>query len=178
MATKSPAQAETPTTFVPQNLPTIATDTDFPSPALQGTKPPSILDDLGSSSETFANIPTTAVSSPALSISTISDFTPTELDDDIGEGSGEGMPTRHKIFYLEDGNVEIVCGHTIFKVHSPVLSFSSRNLRDMLSPSTLLDAPMPEGCPRVILTDSADDFAILLEMIYTPGYVFPPMRVM
>ena len=174
VASKSPAEIETPIAFVPQNLPTIATDTDFPSSALQGTKPPSILDDLGSSSETFVNIPTTAVSSPTLSISTISDLTPTELGEDDGGGGGEGMLTRHETFYLEDGNVEIVCGHTIFKVHSPILSFSSRNLRGMLSPSTLLNAPMPEGCPRVVFTDNPEGFAVLLEMIYTPGYVPPP----
>ena len=174
VATKSPAEIETPIAFVPQNLPTIAMDTDFPSSALPGTRIPSVLDNLGSSSETFVNIPTTAVSSPTLSISTISDLTPTELGEDDGEGGGEGMPTRHETFYLEDGNVEIVCGHTIFKVHSPILSFSSRNLRDILSPSTLLNAPMPEGCPRVVFTDNPEGFAVLLEMIYTPGYVPPP----
>ena len=80
------------------------------------------------------------------------------------------MPTRHETFYLEDGNVEIMCGQTIFKVHSPILSFSSRNLRDMLSSPTLLNAPIPEGCPRIAFKDSAEDFAVLLKMIYTPGY--------
>ena len=170
---KSPAEIETPIAFVSQNLPTTAANTDFPSSALKDTKPPPILDDVGSSSEIFVNIASTSVSSPTLSISTISDLTPTESGKDDGEGGGEWMPT-HETFYLEDGNVEIVCGHTIFKVHSPVLSFSSRNLRDMLSPSTLLNAPTPGGCPRVFFMDSAEDFAVLLEMIYTPGCVPPP----
>ena len=78
------------------------------------------------------------------------------------------------MFYLENGDVEIVCGHTIFRIHSPIVSFSSANLRDMLSSPTLLNAPMPEGCPRVIFKDSAEDFAVLLKMIYTPGCVSPP----
>ena len=118
---------------------------------------------------------TTTSSSPTLSISTISDLTPTELDDDIGEGSGEGVVTQHETFYLGDGNVEVVCGHTIFRIHSPIVSFSSSKLRDMLSPSALLNAPIPEGCPRIFFQDSAKDFAVQLRMIYTPGCVLPPL---
>jgi hypothetical protein len=72
------------------------------------------------------------------------------------------------VFYLKDRNVEIVCGCTVFQVHSPIVSFSSKKLRDMLSPSTLLSTPMPEGCPQVAATDSTQDFVVLLKMIYTP----------
>ena len=111
------------------------------------------------------------VSSPTLSISTISDLTPTEFDEDIGESSDERVPIHHETFYLEDGNVEIMCGQTIFRVHSPVISFSCHNLRNILSSSALLGAPMPEGCPRVAFKDDPEDFSVLLKMIYTPGYV-------
>jgi hypothetical protein len=96
-----------------------------------------------------------------------------ELGDGIGGGSDQPIPVRHGTFYLEDGNVEIVCGHTVFRVYSPVVSFSSSKLRDMLSPATLLNAPMPEGCPRIAFADSAEDFEVLLKMIHTPGYLFP-----
>ena len=158
-----PAEVKTPVVLVPQDLPIAAIDIDIPSSTLQGIKPPSILCDVGSSPEAF-DTPATAISSPTLSISTVSDLTPTEL----GE---ERTTIRHETFYFEDGNVEIVCGDTIFRVHSTTISFSSTKLRDMLSPSTLLDAPMPEGCPRTVFKDSAEDFGILLKMIYTPGYV-------
>ena len=104
----------------------------------------------------------------------MSDLTTTELDDDIGEDDEKWIPTRHETFYLEDGNVEVVCGHTIFRIHSTVVSFSSSKLRDMLSPYTL-NAPMLGGCPRVIFKDSADDFAVLLKMVYTPGCVPLPL---
>ena len=106
--------------------------------------------------------------------STTSNLALTESDEDVEGGNGERIPTRHGSFYLEDGNVEIVCGYTIFRVHSPIVSFSSPYLRDILSPSTLLNAPMPEGCSRVVFEDSAQDFAVLLKMIYTPGYA-PPL---
>jgi hypothetical protein len=166
-----PVEIEAPVTCIPHDLPTAAIDTDTPSPTSQAIQSPSILHDVESSPETFVEVSTSAPSSPTLSISTISDMTPTELGEDIGEGSDERMFTPHKTFYLEDGNVEIVCGHTIFRVHSPVVSFSSPKLRDMLSPSTLLNAPTPEGCPRIFVKDSSEDFMVLLKMIYVPGWV-------
>jgi len=76
---------------------------------------------------------------------------------------------HHDTFYFEDGNVEIVCEHTLFRVHSTTISFSSPKLRDILSQSALLRAPTPEGRPRIAVTDTAQDFAVLLKMIYTPG---------
>jgi hypothetical protein len=79
------------------------------------------------------------------------------------------MTTRHETFYFEDGNVEIVSGGTIFRIHSTIVSFLSQNLRDILSRSALLHAPTPEGPPRITVTDSAVDFTALLKMIYMPG---------
>jgi len=63
-----------------------------------------------------------------------------------------------------------VCGDTVFRVHSSIISFFSPNIRDLLSPSALINAPTPEGCPRVVFTDSADDFSVLLRMICMPGF--------
>ena len=160
VAAEVPAEVETPIAFVPQDLPA-PIDVDIPS---------SIWHNVESSSETFVNILPTAVSSPTLTISTISDLTPTELGEEV-EHAEEQKTTRHDTFYFEDGNVEIVCEHTVFRVHSTIISFSSSKLRDILSPSTILSAPMPEGCPRIAFIDSAEDFGVLLKMIYTPGYV-------
>ena len=171
-----PAEVETPIAPASQDLPAII-DIGIPSSLLRNIEYPSVLRDAEHSSAASTSIQFTATSSPTLSISTISDLTPTELDDGIGDGDGERTPTPHESFYLGDGNVEVVCGHTIFRIHSSIVSFSSSKLRDMLSPSTLLDAPMPEGCPRVVFKDSAEDFAVLLKMIFTPGFVLPPLGV-
>ena len=159
-----PAEIETPVAFVPRDLPTIAVDIDIPSSIPCPVEP---------SPEPFVNIPATELSSPTFSISTISDLSPTEFDEEV-EPSGEQATTRHNTFYFEDGNVEIVCGDTVFRVHSTVISFSSSKLRDILS-SSLLHAPIPKGCSRMIFNDSAEDFSILLKMIYTPGYASPPI---
>ena len=160
-APEIPEEVETPVAFPPQ---------DLPSPILQDIESLSTLYDVESSTDAFAD-DRTASSSPTLTVSTISDLAPTELGDDIEEDRDEHIYNRHDTFYLEDGNVEILCGHITFRIHSPVVAFSSPTLRDMLSPSVILNAPMPRGCPRVVFKDEANDFAVLLKMIYTPGYV-------
>ena len=168
LAAEVRTEFEAPVVSVPQDPPPLAIDIDIPSSILQDIEHPSILHDMSYSSEPFFNIPAAAVSSSTLSISTVSDLTPTELGEEIEE-SEDQVASRHDTFYFDDGNVEIVCGDTIFRVHSTVVSFSSSRLRDTLSPYTLLNAPMPDGCPRVVFKDSAEDFAVLLKMIYTPG---------
>ena len=169
IAAEVPAEVETPIAFVTQNLHSTV-DIGIASPILHGIKPPSVLHDvLKPSSNIFTNDRIARIPSPTLSISTVSDWTSTELGGDIGEGRVDQIPTRHKTFYFEDGNVEIVCGDTVFRVHSTTISFSSSKLREMLSPSTLLNAPKPEGCPRIVFADSAQDFGVLLKMIHKPG---------
>jgi hypothetical protein len=172
-AAEVPVDIETPIAFVPRDLPIAEIEIDIPSSFSQGVAPPSTLRDVESPPETFVEIPTGTPSSPAFSISTISDLTPTEPGEDTREGSGKRTTTRHGTFDFEDGNVEIMSEGTIFRIHSTVISFSSPKLRDILSRSALLHAPTPEGCPRITVTDNAVDFAVLLKMIYTPGWVSP-----
>ena len=162
------AEAETPVAFVPQDLPTAETGIEIPSSILQDIVSASAQHDTGSSSEAIIDIPASPTSSPTLSISTMSDLTPTELGETEQE-RGLGHAGSHDTFHFEDGNVEIVCGNTICRVHSTVVSFSSSQLREILSQSALLNAPAPEGRPRIIISDSAEDFTMLLKMIYTPG---------
>ena len=133
------------------------------------TSTPLRLHDVEPSPETFVNVSAGTISSPTLTISTISDLTPTEFSE-IEYSKGQTI-THHDTFYFEDGNVETVCGHTLFRVHSTIISFSSPKLRDILSPSALLHAPTPEGYPRISISENAEDFGILLKMIYTPGWV-------
>jgi hypothetical protein len=160
------ADVKTPVAFAPQDLPTAAIGTEIPSSILQDIGSAFAMHDTDSSSEAIIDIPASSVSSPAMSISTMDDLTPTELGD-IENGQEES--TGQDTFYFEDGNVEIACGETTFRVHSTIVSFSSSELREILSRPALLKAPTPEGCPRITVSDSAEDFAMLLKMIYTPG---------
>jgi len=162
-----PPEVGAPVAFDPQDLPAATINVDIP---------PSNLHDVESSPDTVVNVPAGAFSSPTLSISTVSDLTPTELGGEV-EHSEERAAARHGTFYFEDGNVEIVCGDTLFRVHSTIVSFSSSKLRDTLSPSALLHAPTPEGCPRITISENAEDFGILLKMIYMPEWVSSSLTV-
>jgi len=164
MAAGTPAEVGTPGVFVPRGIPTAETDTDIPSPTPHYAQSPPWV---------FVNTSATAVLSPTLSISTVSDMTPTELGEGVKRGEEQTI-TRHDTFYFEDGNVEVVCGETVFRVHTTIISFSSPKLRDMLSPATPLNAG---GCPRFVFTDFPEDFAVLLKMIYTPGCVLHSLSV-
>ena len=169
MVAEVPAELETPVISVFRTLAT-TTDINDPPSIVRNTVSPSIFQDTGPS-KAWVDIHTTTVSSPTLSFSSVSDLTPTEFGE-IEQSEGKAA-SRHDTFYFGDGNVEIVCNDTLFRVHSTIISFSSSKLRDILSPSFLLDAPMQEGCPRITMSDSARDFAVLLKMIYTPGWVTP-----
>ena len=160
--------SESPVAFAPQDLPTAEIVIEIPSSILQDIGSTSALHDTDSSPEGIVNIPASSASSPASSISTMSDLGPTELGE-TEQDEGRGQAVIHETFYFEDGNVEIVCGGTIFRVHSTIVSYSSSQLREILSQSALLNAPTPDGRPRISTSDSAEDFATLLKMIYTPG---------
>ena len=174
MAAEVPTEVEAPITPTPtpQNLPAPTIGIKIPPSILQGAESPSVLYGMRFSSESFVNVPAGAISSSTLSLS---NFTSTDPGDEIDHT--EQVTDRHDTFYFEDGNVEIVCGNTIFRIHSTIISFSSYKLREILSPPALLHAPTPEGHPRITLSESAEDFGILLKMIYTPGSVSSSIAV-
>ena len=169
VAADASAEVETPVAFVPQDLPTAEIGIEIPSSILHDIGSASPLYDTGSSSEAVVDISASSPSSSILSISTTADLTPKELGE-IERDQGQGQAVSHDTFYFEDGNVEIVCGDTTFRIHSTIVSFSSSQLREILSQPALLNAPTPEGRPRITTSDSAEDFKMLLKMIYVPGY--------
>ena len=124
-----------------------------------------------------------ASQSPSISIATLSDFTIADMSDDeppidheISDTSDDELPINptdaapHGTFYLEDGNVEVQCGHTLFRVHTSVLSLHSPVLRRMFTQTILAAAETPNGCPRISSSDTAKDFATLFKIIYLPGF--------
>ena len=137
--------------------------------------------------ETSPESPATPVTqSPSISIATLSDFTTADTTDDefpidptATDTSDEELPAptavaQHETFYLEDGNVEVLCGSTLFRVHTTILSFQSPALRRMFGQTSLTMAESPNGCPRILSSDKAKDFAALLKVIYLPGSVTLP----
>jgi len=127
---------------------------------------------------------TPVIHSPSFSIATFSDFTIADASDDesaidssIADASDDELPIdptatiQHKIFYLEDGNAEVFCENTLFRVHTSVLSMRSPALRRMFAQDSLAAAELPNGCPRILSSDTATDFTTLLKVIYLPECV-------
>lgn len=79
--------------------------------------------------------------------------------------------TPRRDFRLEDGNVELLCGKTLFRAYTTILSLHSPVLRRMFAPISLTAAGSPGGCPGIMSSDTAEYFATLLKMIYLPGFV-------
>ena len=111
-----------------------------------------------------------AAHSPSFSITTLSDFEVADVFDDESPVDSTTI-TPHSTFYLEDGNLEILCGSTLFRVHTSVMSFHSPALRQMFAQAGLATAESPNGCPRIPSSDTATDFTTLLKIIYLPEYV-------
>ena len=110
--------------------------------------------------------------SPSISIATLSDFIVTDVSDDEPPLDSATI-TPHDTFYLEDGNVEVLCGNTLFRVHATVVSFHSPVLGQMLAKANLAAADSPNGCPRILSSDTVMDFATLLKVVYFPVYAVP-----
>ena len=106
---------------------------------------------------------------PGSSISTLSDFTIAGTSDDEFTHDPTVISPRDT-FYLDDGNVEVLCGSTLFCVHAVTVSFHSAVLS---AKSNLATAGSPNDCPRILSSDMAMDFATLLKAIYPPGVCSP-----
>ena len=151
----------------------IATSLGLPNtdPEPQARQPPQPKSVATPGTETAPRSPT--IQSPSSSITTLSDFTiadPSDAEYFIDPTEPIAL-VHHEIFYLEDGNVEVLCGNTLFRIHTSVLSFHSPVLRQMLSRTNLETAESPNGFPRILSSDAASNFTTLLKVIYLPGCV-------
>ena len=142
----------------------------------------------GETDLTPASPATPIAQSPSISIATLSDFTIADVSDDessvdptIADTSDDELlanPTAitpHATFYFEDGNAEVLCGNTLFRVHTAILFFHSPALRRMFAQTSLAAAESPNGCPRVLSSDTAKDFTTLLKIVYLPRFVTLPV---
>ncbi|KAF9783235.1 hypothetical protein BJ322DRAFT_1069780 [Thelephora terrestris] len=109
------------------------------------------------------------IQSPPTSISTLSDFTIPDPSDDESLIDSTGI-SPHGTLNFEDGNVEVLCGNTLFRVHTSILSLHSPALRQMFPQENLATVESPNGCPRILSPDKATDFAALLKTVYLPGF--------
>jgi hypothetical protein len=124
--------------------------------------------------DTIAGSPVPQSPSISITTSTLSDLTVADAsDDELPLNSA--IITPHDTFYLEDGNVEVLCGNTLFRIHTSVVSFHSSVLGKMFAKANLPDAESPNGCPRIPSSDTVTDFTTLLKVIYLPVYAALPL---
>jgi hypothetical protein len=162
----------------------VATSLGLPNTDLESHIPRSPPPEPVATPELDTTIPASpTTNSPSISIATLSDFTIADASDDeppadttIPDTSEDEFPTDdptaavpHETFNFEEGNVEVLCGNTLFRVHTSVLSLHSPALRRMFARTSLDAADSPNGCPRILSSDTATDFTILLKTIYLPG---------
>ena len=148
----------------------VATSLGLPNTDLepQFSRPPPLESATVPGTETIPSSPVTQ--SPSISISTLSDLTVPDPSDDESSTDSTGI-TPHGTLNFADGNVEVLCGKTLFRVHTSILSLHSPALRQMFAQASLAAAESPNGCPRILSSDKATDFATLLKTVYLPGCV-------
>ncbi|KAF9646057.1 hypothetical protein BDM02DRAFT_3189180 [Thelephora ganbajun] len=147
----------------------VVTSLGLPSrdPEPQVPQPPPLESPTSPETETIPASPITQ--SPSISIATLSDFTTADTSDDESPTDPTAI-TPHDTFYFEDGNIEVLCGNTLFRAHTSILSLHSPTLRRTFAQTTLATAEAPNGCPRILSSDTAADFSTLLKVIYLPGF--------
>ena len=143
-----------------------------PKPQVSQSQPPPPPLDPVITTAVDAGPVTPITKSPSISIASLSDFTVADASDDESPIDPTAV-IPHDTFYIEDGNVEVLCGNTLFRVHAGAMSFHSPVLRRMFAKTSLATADSPNGCPRIRPSDSATDFATLMKIVYLPGFVIP-----
>ncbi|TCD68379.1 hypothetical protein EIP91_010888 [Steccherinum ochraceum] len=73
---------------------------------------------------------------------------------------------RSKDFWFADGNVVLVAQNTAFRLHQGVLGRKSAIFQDMFAIPQPEDADIYEGCPKVELSDAAEDIEEMLAVLY------------
>jgi len=137
-------------------------------PEPQIPQPPQLESAAGSEPDTVPGSPVTQ--SPSISIASLSDFTIADTSDDEAPVDTTTI-TPHDTFYFEDGNIEVLCGDTLFRLHTSILSLHSPVLGQTFARSNLATTESPNGCPRVSSSDTIIDFSTLIKVVYLPGYV-------
>ena len=171
----SASQKDTTATPVVASIRLPNGDLEPQNPHSPSPEPPAVLD--------INSIPASPVThSPSISVATFSDSTIADSSDDessansvVSDTSGDQVPADstvaapYETFYLEDGNVEVLCRNALFRVHTSILYFRSPALRPMFAQTNLASAESPNGCPRILSSDTAADFSTLLKVVYLLG---------
>ena len=119
-----------------------------------------------------------------MSIFTLSEFAIADASDDgspvgstladtsdIGPLVGPTVVIPHEILYLDDGDVDMLCRITLFRVIVSALSLHSPALRQLFARTNPATAESPNRLlSRILSPDTTNDFAKLIKVVYHPGF--------
>jgi hypothetical protein len=80
-------------------------------------------------------------------------------------GTDESGLIRAEGLWFEDCGLIIRAGKTLFRISREYLALQSPVFKDMLSFPPPKDAEMMDGCPFVLLPDSAEDVTVFLKAL-------------
>jgi hypothetical protein len=80
-------------------------------------------------------------------------------------------PERVQTLWFEDGNLIIKARLSLFRVYRGILAAQSVVFKDMLSFPQPSESETVEGCPVVVLQDSAEDALVFFRAIFDSGFV-------
>ncbi|KAJ6535566.1 hypothetical protein B0H19DRAFT_1183764 [Mycena capillaripes] len=95
------------------------------------------------------------------------------VDPFIANAPESGGLTRAEGLWLADCGLIIQAETTLFRVSRDFLAIQSPIFRDMLSLPTPDDAEMMDGCPFVLLSDSAEDITVFLKALLYHDFFEP-----
>ncbi|KAJ7610470.1 hypothetical protein FB45DRAFT_700290, partial [Roridomyces roridus] len=84
--------------------------------------------------------------------------------------------TRVEDLWFEDSGLIIQAGDSLFRVSGSVLAARSPIFRDMLAIPQPEDQPKMDGCPIVVLPDSAEDTEYFLRAIFDSSFFEGPPK--
>ncbi|KAJ7910693.1 hypothetical protein B0H13DRAFT_2329077 [Mycena leptocephala] len=93
------------------------------------------------------------------------------MDVDVSNEPTE--PQRVQELWLEDGNIVIQAGISLYRVYRGVLATHSSVFKDMLSFPQPPDSELVEGCPTVRLLDSDREVTPFLKALFDPEFFEP-----
>ncbi|KII84009.1 hypothetical protein PLICRDRAFT_58140 [Plicaturopsis crispa FD-325 SS-3] len=99
--------------------------------------------------------------------------TRTRTDGSEDEHSSNAEPNRSSTVWYQDGSIVLQAANTRFRVHHTILAKNSPIFGDMMSIGEPGGDENVEGCPLVVLHDSAEDLETLLRALYDRQYFDP-----
>ncbi len=80
------------------------------------------------------------------------------------------QPAKDEEIWFDDGNIVVVAGDTAFKLYRGILSSVSPVFKDLFSMPQPETTETMDGCPVVLLSDSATELRHFFRLVAKPTF--------